>query len=175
MIRLPGTIIETEENNARQVFTSIFSTGGVTLSQVCNITELETYVIQNWVKRGYIASPTNKKYDVNQLCRIIIVNILKDVFSIEQVCGILEAASRCPDVDDSKLYFLFVDVVFFSKSSMSNFENAIAEIKPKLGNSKAYEKHLCAILKIMFTAYVSKKHKQDALSQYKSLGISEKG
>ena len=38
------------------------ATGGLTLSQVCAITGLEGSTIQNWVKRGLVAKPVDKKY-----------------------------------------------------------------------------------------------------------------
>ncbi len=172
VLRLPGTIIETKENNARQVFSSIFSTGGVTLSQVCNITELENYIIQNWVKRGYISAPISKKYDENQLCRIIIINVLKDVFSIEQVCAMLDFTGNVIKIEDSALYHLFCEVSFFAKSSVTNFNEAMSELKPRLNcPNKTTEKNLISILEIMFTAYVSKLHKQSALMRFKTLNI----
>ena len=61
----PGTVIEVSEikkGASKVLFDGIFATGGITLSQVSVMTGLEPYVIQNWVKRGFVASPVKRVY-----------------------------------------------------------------------------------------------------------------
>ena len=60
------------------LFDGIFATGGITLSQVSIMTGLETYLIQNWVKRGFVSSPQRRLYSREQLARIVIINMLRD-------------------------------------------------------------------------------------------------
>ena len=46
----PGTTIETlciQKNSSKILFEGIFAAGGITMSQVSNITGLEVHVIQN--------------------------------------------------------------------------------------------------------------------------------
>ena len=57
---LPGTVLEVDGSRpeaADELFSSLFVTGGLVLSQVCQITGLEPYAVQNWVKRGFLAPP----------------------------------------------------------------------------------------------------------------------
>jgi hypothetical protein len=61
---LPGTMIQLERSEVSQIerlFDTMFLTGGMTLSQVCSLTGLEAYMVQNWVKRGFLTSPSRKR------------------------------------------------------------------------------------------------------------------
>lgn len=115
--RIPGTVLQIERENAdgvEEVFSSMFLAGGMVLSQVSNITDLEPYTVQNWVKRGFLSPPQHKRYSMNQLCRILHINMLKSVLPLEQICGLLSYVNGKLDeesddiIDDSRLYFLFV-------------------------------------------------------------------
>jgi len=58
--KYPGTTIEVlnlRKGDSKVLFDGIFATGGITLSQVCNMTDLEPYMIQNWVKRKFVRPP----------------------------------------------------------------------------------------------------------------------
>ena len=114
---IPGTVLEDRRSGADQIdslFSSLFLAGGLTLSQVSSITGLESHTIQNWVKRGFLATPRGKKYDLEQLCRIINLNLLKGSLPLEQCCSLMTYINGCLDderddlVPDSKLYFMFV-------------------------------------------------------------------
>ena len=115
--KIPGTVIDADCLEAKQIhqqFDSMFLAGGMVLSQVANITGLEAYAIQNWVKRGFLTPPEHKRYTMHQLCRIININMLKAALSLEQICGLLsyvngDLSDESDDlIDDATLYFLFV-------------------------------------------------------------------
>ncbi len=114
---IPGTVLEIPLQDAERVedmFSSMFLTGGIVLSQVSAVTGLEPYTVQNWVKRGFLASPQRKRYTLRQLCRIININMLKSALPMEDICGLLQYINgnlndESDDlIDDSRLYFLFV-------------------------------------------------------------------
>ena len=89
---LPGTMIQLDRSEVGQigkVFDSMFLTGGMTLSQVCSLTGLEAYMVQNWVKRGFLTSPVGKRYSLRQLCRILNINMLRGAMPIERICQLL--------------------------------------------------------------------------------------
>lgn len=113
---IPGTVITQpmeEAEHLEEKLTAMFLGGGMVLSQVAAVTGLEPYTIQNWVKRGFLTKPKQKKYDLEQLCRIITINMLKDALPMEEICGLLEYVNGNLDdesddlVDDNKLYFMF--------------------------------------------------------------------
>ena len=114
---IPGTTLTDKRANADHVeekFHSMFLAGGMVLSQVSSITGLEAYTIQNWVKRGFLAPPKNKRYDLEQVCRIITINMLKGALSLEKICSMMQyingdLTDESDDIiDDAVLYFMFV-------------------------------------------------------------------
>jgi DNA-binding transcriptional MerR regulator len=115
--KLPGTEIRLERSEANQVsrlFETMFLTGGMTLGQVCSLTGLEAYMVQNWVKRGFLTSPSRKRYSLEQVCRIININMLKSILPMERICGLLSYVNGDLDDEsddiilDSRLYYIFV-------------------------------------------------------------------
>ena len=61
--KIPGTVLTIPERDgalAEAQFRAMFLPGGILLSQVSAITGLDGYIIQNWVKRGFLTKPENK-------------------------------------------------------------------------------------------------------------------
>ena len=109
---LPGTVLRANAEDADHVeslFQPMFLAGGMVLSQVSSITGLEPYIIQNWVKRGFLTPPQCKRYTLRQLCRILNINMLKGVLPMERICGMLTYINGQLDddsddtIDDSQL------------------------------------------------------------------------
>ncbi len=114
---IPGTVLTIPRQEAQYIsqrFSSMFLGGGIVLSQVAGITGLESYTIQNWVKRGFLTPPQRKRYSLEQLCRIISINMLKSVLPMERICSLLSYVNGQLDndaddiIDDTQLYFMFV-------------------------------------------------------------------
>ena len=114
---IPGTVLtgprEDAESSIRQI-EGMFLAGGIVRSQVSAVTGLESYMIQNWVKRGFLSNPVNKRYSCRQFCRIAIINMLKTTLPLERICSLLsyvngDLSDESDDlIDDATLYFLFV-------------------------------------------------------------------
>ncbi len=171
---IPGTtlqILREDADTTEDVFRSMFLAGGMVLSQVAQITGLETYTVQNWVKRGFLPPPENRRYSLSQLCRIIQINMLKNVLSLETVCDLLEYINGKLDevtddiIDDAALYFLFVRLAARAKELDSPerwdaaLEGALTNYKePVPGARERIEK----ALRIMLTAWVASRMKESA-------------
>ena len=68
--KVPGTtlqILREEADAAEDMFRSMFLAGGMVLGQVSQLTGLEPYTIQNWVERGFLSPPQNRRYSLSQL------------------------------------------------------------------------------------------------------------
>lgn len=112
MKTLPGTVLPTEDIRLgfEVLHPSIRATNGLTLAQVCTITGLEQSTIQNWIKRGWVAHPENKRYGEYQLARIMIINMLRSSMQLDNIAYLLryvngEADNRGDDIiPDSVLY-----------------------------------------------------------------------
>ena len=125
---IPGTVLTAKREDAKyiqQQFTSMFFGGGIVLSQVAGITGLETYTVQNWVKREFLPPPDHKRYNMNQLCRIVIINALKSALPMEKIVQLISYVNGELDddrddlIDDAKLYFLFVQLAARAKEGLS--------------------------------------------------------
>ena len=178
---IPGTTLEGLRSDAERtdgLFQSMFLAGGLTLSQVSSITGLETHTIQNWVKRGYLPPPKNKRYDMEQVCRIINMNMLKGSLSLEQVCGLMtyingSLSDESDDIiDDTVLYFMFVRLAARARhmDSVEDWNEALAEVmlayeEPFPG---AKEK-IVSVLRIMITAWIAARMRQEAERMYAEL------
>ncbi|MBQ6840108.1 MAG: DUF1836 domain-containing protein [Oscillospiraceae bacterium] len=137
---IPGTVIPVDMQEAAHIpeqLSSVFLAGGIQLGQVSAITGLEPYTIQNWVKRGFLSPPVKKRYTLEQLCRIITINMLKPALSLEQICGLLQYINGSLDdesddlIDDSQLYFLFIRLAVYHR---------------KIQNSQGREEYLNQVL-----------------------------
>ena len=108
--------------------------------------------------------PRGKKYDMEQLCRIINLNLLKGGLPLEQCCSLMTYINGCLAdesddlVDDSKLYFMFVRLAARARQIGGNedWDEALQEVtadyrEPVPG---AREK-LIKVLRIMLTVWMA--------------------
>ncbi|MBQ8579268.1 MAG: DUF1836 domain-containing protein [Oscillospiraceae bacterium] len=171
---IPGTVLSAEREDAQYIenqFTSMFFGGGMVLSQVAGVTGLEPYTVQNWVKRELLPPPDHKRYNMNQLCRIININMLKNVLPMERICGLLTYINGDLDdasddiIDDAKLYFMFVKLAagFSTMQNPAGRDAAIDAVlsdyaEPVPGARERVRKVLC----IMLTAWAAAQLQQAA-------------
>lgn len=171
---IPGTTLTGERSDADQVenlFGSLFLAGGLTLSQVATITGLENHTIQNWVKRGFLSPPRNKRYDMEQVCRIININVLKGTMPLEEITKLMaylngDLTDESDDlVDDTMLYFLFVRLAARARYIGGNqtWDDALVEVTADYAEPVpgAREK-LVKVLKVMLTVWMANRLKAEA-------------
>ena len=112
----PGTVTEKNGRSAKELFEDVFEKNdGIMLMTVRNITGLDTPTLQNWVHRGWVKRPVHKKYSVDHLARILIINALRPVTSMENIATVLNTVCGSVDgsregiVSDALFYEYFVD------------------------------------------------------------------
>lgn len=178
---IPGTTLTAEREDADRVdgvFQALFLAGGLTLSQVASVTGLEPHTIQNWVKRGYLSPPKAKRYNMEQVCRILSINLLKGALTLEQSCSLISYINgRLTDksddlIDDTLLYFFFVRLAARAQhfGGSENWDSALEEVtagyrEPVPG---AREK-LAKVLKIMLTAWLASRLKTETERMFSQL------
>ena len=178
---IPGTTLTVPRSEAHAIetrFQSMFLAGGMVLSQVTSITGLDPYMVQNWVKRGFLTKPQQKRYSLNQLCRIITINMLKGVLTMEQICSLLgyingELNDESDDIiDDSQLYFIFLHLATQAKDldTREHWQEAVAQVmadyqEPFPGAKERIEK----VLGIMLTAWAATRMRQEAEAMLSAL------
>ena len=178
---LPGTTIEVsgvDKGVSRLMFDGIFAAGGITLSQVSVMTGLEPYLIQNWVKRGFVSPPQKRQYSKNQFARIVIINMLRETLQLDRICGMLTHINGSLNdesddlIGDSELYHKYTDMIACTSGIVTSRESIIAAsekvtedyIEPIPGARK----RLMKILQIMAYAHyatISRRAAEEMLSQ----------
>lgn len=169
---IPGTTLNARRDEADRVgelFQSMFLAGGLTLSQVASITGLEAYAIQNWVKRGFLSPPRRKRYNMEQVCRIITINMLKGALTLEKVCSLMQyingdLTDDSDDIiDDADLYFMFVKLAARARHIGGDqawdqaLEEAVAGYAEPFPGAKD---RVIRVLRVMLMAWISSRFRQ---------------
>lgn len=182
---LPGTTLTAKRADAPYIeeqFRAMFFAGGMVLSQVASVTGLEPYVIQNWVKRGFLSPPVQKRYTMNQLCRILNINMLKSILPLEQICGLLTYVNGDLEddsddlIDDAALYFLFVRLAadFGTMQNAQGRDQHLEKLmasyrEPVPGGAERVKK----VLRIMLTAWAAAQLRQTAEEMIRQLNLNK--
>lgn len=159
----PGTTIEYTGLSGRDFLNGTFiATSGLYMQQVCEISGLATPAIQNWVARGFIAHPINRRYDKNALARILLINSLRGALPLESIKRLLTYVNGSPEnrlddvIPESELYSYVCDIVF-DKSFASNTietltDKAICDYDEKITGAKERLKNTLHIILNVFLA-----------------------
>ncbi len=171
---IPGTVLRGEEGEAEHIealFQPMFLAGGMVLSQVASLTGLEPYIVQNWVKRGFLAPPQNKRYSLRQLCRILNINTLRGVLPMERICGMLAYINGALDdesddiIDDSVLYFMFVRLAAQARAleRTGGWDQAIQDVLQDYREPiPGAKERIAKVLRVMVLGYAASRMKQEA-------------
>ena len=162
--RVPGTrLIREDGKDAAEMLDALFIGGGLVLSQVTDLAGIEGYMVQNWVRRGYLTPSVNKRYSKRQFCRIVLINLLRDSLNIGEITDLISRINGHLDdesddlVDDAQLYVYFVRLLTICRGGDKNEVRVVARgvvsdfIEPVPGARRS----LVEILVIMYLAYNS--------------------
>lgn len=125
---------------------------GLTLSQICKISNLQPHMIQNWVKRGYIPHPIKKKYYIKHLSRILLINALRECMYIEDIGSLMVYING--DVDDESDDIISEEELYKLFESLINSITDLNKIDQVI-NTKVKNKRLNSCMKVMVYAYVA--------------------
>lgn len=177
---LPGTNVEIPRsiNSIRTLCHSLFLTGGLTLSQVSSLTNLSPQVLQNWVRRGFVPPPVNKRYSQSQFFRIAIINFLKDNLRIDIIVKLLRYTNiNSPElpaepIDDAALYQYFIEALILADNDLAKVEISIKSVlkmfkEPYPGAAK----RLTAVIRILITYFISSQIKNSGDLLLHNIGL----
>lgn len=131
---LPGTNIPADDisDGFGRLSAAIRTTGGLTRAQLCEMTGLQASTVQNWINRGWVAHPENKRYYEYQTARVVIINMLKNLMSLDDIAALLryvngDAECREDDsVPDAELYTKFCRVAEKAKKDGLTTKEAVS-------------------------------------------------
>ena len=165
--------MQTKEKAFEPIRTAMKLTGGFTLSQLAEISGLEATTIQNWVKRGWIEPPKDRRYGETSIARVLIINMLKGAMQLSNIVSLMsyingKVDERCDDaISDGELYSIMCSVTEeIDKIGNLNKETVVSVIDEEI---KDYEEpfpggkeKLRNALEIMMLAHISSNLKNEA-------------
>lgn len=169
---------ENRNINFEQLRPAFAATGGLLLSQVCDVTKVESSTIQNWVKRGWVEAPKDKRYGELQVARILIIDILRSVMSLEKIVALLSFVNGKLDdvsddiISDSDLYTLIQKGVNLleARGHLLSEDNVKSIVNEVIGDYKGprpdSREKLMRALRVMLWGYLSAKLKSLAEKEY---------
>ena len=66
-----------------------FISEGVILSQIREVSGIDGSTLQNWTKRGWVANARLKKYNIDQVAHILIINMLRSCIQLDHIALLL--------------------------------------------------------------------------------------
>ena len=183
---IPGTTLMAQREEIDSFcgqLQAMFLGGGLAMSQVSGITGLDAYLIQNWVKRGYLSKPEQKRYSLNQLCRIITINMLRGALSMERICSLLGYVNGELDredddiISDADLYFLFLRLAARARELDAGnhwaaaLEETLTDYQEPVPGAK---ERVLQVLRIMLTAWIAARMTREAENMMDALPLHPK-
>lgn len=111
---IPGTKLKRSEMDGLTgmafLKTVFFVSDGVMLTQIRDISGIDSSTLQNWTKRGWVANSHLKRYDIDQVAHILIINMLRSCMRLDRIAYLIQYVNGKLDdtsddiVSDSVLY-----------------------------------------------------------------------
>ena len=181
---IPGTVLKKQDMGnctGLEFLNKIFYiTDGVMMAEIRNISGIDTSTLQNWVKRRWVANAKLKKYDIDQVAHILIINMLRScmqldhiAFLIRYINGNVESAGD-DIIRDSILYDYICRIIERMTENDCVPEQKVrlyicevlSDYEEKIGGAR---RRLETALEIIIVAYYASLMKQKADSMLVSL------
>ena len=130
---IPGTTLKFSEQARDEAFSMIRpvleATGGLTLSQLSKLTGLEGSTIQNWIKRGWVASTHGKKYSEKQVIRILLINMLRGSMKLDEIAKLMtyvngDVEDTSDDIIDDDIWYNILCRIIFTAEDEGAFDSS---------------------------------------------------
>lgn len=179
MKEYPGAVLQVGPDGTDSAFSAfgivLHITGGVTLSQLCEMTGLEPSTIQNWVKRGWVPNPQGKRYGEQHLARVFLINALRGALQLESIIELLHYVNgnlndTADDIiPDRALYDLFCRVIGLCDEGHSLNNAADIALQTYAEPYSGATHKLRQALAVMLPAYESARLKREAETAFRTI------
>ncbi|MBQ8641069.1 MAG: DUF1836 domain-containing protein [Clostridia bacterium] len=181
---IPGTVVDRSKMNgaAGEPFLDkvFYITEGIMLTQIREITGIDGTTLQNWLKRGWVASPRGKYYTKEHLARILLIAMMRDTMQLARIAQVLQYINgRVGDetddiIPESVLYDYVCRAVDILADGESSGLNQLDEVVEKVAASyeervAGAKKRLSRGISVIVTAYYSslvKNHAENMIDEY---------
>ena len=149
-----------------------FISDGVMLTQIRDISGIDGSTLQNWTKRGWVGNSKLKKYDINQIAHILIINMLRSCMQLDKIAHIIQYINGNVDdksddiIEDSVLYDYICKILdklmTYDLCSLGSIrqaiESEISEYKEVMPGAKDRLIKALEIIVVAYYASLIKKH-----------------
>ena len=111
---IPGTVLNRQtmgDVTGIDFLNKIFYiSDGIMLSQIREISGIDGSTLQNWTKRGWVEKTKLKRYDMDQVAHILIINMLRSCMQLDRIAFLIRYINGSVDdrsddiIRDSALY-----------------------------------------------------------------------
>ncbi len=138
---IPGTILKradmgnvTGMDFLKKIF---YISNGVMLTQIRDMAGIDGSTLQNWTKRGWVVNAPKKRYDIDQVAHILIINMLRGCMQLDRIDFLIRYINgRHDDVSDdiirdSELYDYIcriLDRLLVDGGDLSELQLRISEV-----------------------------------------------
>ena len=182
---IPGTKLKKEEMEnltglafLKKVF---FVSPGVMLTQIRDISGIDSSTLQNWTKRGWVANSRSKKYNMDQVAHILIINMLRSCMQLEHIAFLVHyingsVEDRSDDIiTDSQLYDyicrILEHIINTGDCSLEEIADCVAKItEDYVEPMEGARERLNRALEIIVVTYYSTLLKRRATTLLENLG-----
>ena len=162
-----------------------FISDGIMLTQIRDISGIDGSTLQNWTKRGWVANSKFKKYDINQIAHILIINMLRSCMQLDKISALIQYINGNVNdesddiIEDSMLYDYICKILdklmTYDLCSLGSIRQAI-EIETEGYNEvlPGAKERLSRALEIIIVAYYAsliKKHADSLTEELLGKGI----
>ena len=156
-----------------------FITDGVMLTQIREISGIDGSTLQNWTKRGWVENSKLKKYNINQVAHILIINMLRSCMQLDKISLLIQYINgKINDdsddiIEDSVLYDYICRILdklmTYDVCSIGSIRDTIADVTRDYSEViKGARERLTNALEIIVIAYYAsliKKHSDSMLEE----------
>ena len=172
---IPGTILKRSDmgNVTGLEFLNkiFFISDGIMMSEIRGISGIDTSTLQNWVKRHWVESAKLKKYDIDQVAHILIINMLRACMQLDHIAFLIRyingrvESNEDDIIRDSVLYDYICRIIdrmtekdFVPEHKVRKYiEEITADYEEKVSGAK---RRLVSALEIIIVAYHASLMKQ---------------
>lgn len=154
-----------------------FISNGVMLSQIREVSGIDGSTLQNWTKRGWVANSKLKKYDMNQVAHILIINMLRSCMQLDRIAFLIQYINGRVDdrsddiIEDSELYDYICKILdklmSYDICSIGSIKDVIREetvgYKESIAGARERLTNALEIIIVAYYATLVKKHSDEKL------------
>ena len=152
---------------------------GVMLTQIRDISGIDGSTLQNWTKRGWVENSKLKRYNINQVAHILIINMLRSCMQLDRIAFLIQYINGKVDdrsddiIPDSELYDYICKILdklmTYEVCSLGSVKEAIEDVTSGYReNMDGARERLTNALEIIIVAYYAtlvKKHSDEKFDE----------